>query len=97
MRNRSRRTSIKFLDYSFSKYKFNIVFTAYRFHELSEAAWKGGLVFLGSESDLPVFMEGLATLENPIAEAAELMGPIESKDNTLSLFQLSRTINIHGK
>lgn len=58
---------------------------------------KGGRVFLGKESDFPVFMDGLATLENPAAEAVELDGAVESRETTFSLFQLSSTINIQGR
>ena len=57
----------------------------------------GGRIFLGKDSDFPVFTEGLAILEKPIAEAVELDGHVDSIDKTFSLFQLSSTMNIQGK
>jgi hypothetical protein len=48
--------------------------TAYLFHEFTGVK-TGGRMFLGKDSDFPVFTEGLAILEKPIAEAVELDGP----------------------
>ncbi len=54
-------------------------------------------MFLGKDNDFPVFTEGLAILEKPIAEAVELDGPVDSTDKTFNLFQLSSTMKIQGK
>jgi hypothetical protein len=68
----------------------------YRFHEFTGVK-TGGRMFLGKDNDFPVFTEGLAILEKPIAEAVELDGPVDSTDKTFNLFQLSSTMKIQGK
>ena len=75
--------------------RFNFL-VVYRFQELTGVK-TGGRIFLGKDSDFPVFTEGLAILEKPIAEAVELDGHVDSIDKTFSLFQLSSTMNIQGK